>query len=773
MSTTTAFGARRPQQDPAAPAPRGLGLALAIIGGAQLMIVLDGTIVNIALPHIQTDLGFSNSSLSWVVNAYALALGSLLLLGGRLGDVLGRRKMFVLGVAVFAHLLAARRSRPERGDDDRLARPAGRRRGDRVAHRAGADHHDVPGRQAAQPRLGCLRRDVRGGCRRRAHPRRRAHRGELALDLLHQRADRPARRAPRAAVLAESERQTGRFDLPGRSPAPSAWSASSTASPTRPSRAPAGSTRSPSSPSSPVCVLLAVFVLVERRSAHALLPIRILADRTRGISLIVMLIVGAGMFAMFYFLGLYIQQVLGYSPLKSGFAFLPFSAGIVAAAGLASTLAAKVDPRWISGPGALLGAVGMWGFTHLSVDSTYATGLLPWILVLAFGLGLTFVPLTLTAVAGVDDEDSGAGSAALNTAQQIGGAIGLAALTTVFTSGFKDKAAELTATLHQQVQSGAVDPAHASRPVSRSRCRPRRSAPPRASWSAPVSSSSARCSSSSVSTCSTRTSPLGRKRTARTSADPPLRPHTAAQGPLPRRPITGRPGGGPCGILRTVDTNPLPLLERYYDTAPRATARTEDLGPLTLFVAERGWPYYARPRLGLQDVVRREEVEAVLERQSALPVPRSLEWVHETTPSLEQAARDAGMSVARCPLLVLDTLAGAGGRAVRILDADDPDLAAVRAAIHVGFAAAGTAIGPQSVAERDAAVAGPPRWTRRARRSGPGARSRSGRSTTRTEPVGGGSHNPRGDVSEIVGVGVLPAYRRRGLAAAVTALLAQ
>ena len=174
-----------------------------------------------------------------------------------------------------------------------------------------------------------------------------------------------------------------------------------------------------------------------------------------------MLIVGAGMFAMFYFLGLYIQQVLGYSPLKSGFAFLPFSAGIVAAAGLASTLAAKVDPRWISGPGALLGAVGMWGFTHLSVDSTYATGLLPWILVLAFGLGLTFVPLTLTAVAGVDDEDSGAGSAALNTAQQIGGAIGLAALTTVFTSGFKDKAAELTATLHQQVQSGAVDPAHA------------------------------------------------------------------------------------------------------------------------------------------------------------------------------------------------------------------------------------------------------------------------------------------------------------------------
>jgi predicted MFS family arabinose efflux permease len=208
-------------------------------------------------------------------------------------------------------------------------------------------------------------------------------------------------------------------------------------------------------------VLLVVFFLIERRSAHALLPIRILADRTRGVSLVVMLIVGAGMFAMFYFLGLYLQQVLGYTPLQSGFAFLPFSAGIVAAATLASTLASKVDPRWISGPGALLGAVGMWGFTHLTVDSTYATGLLPWILVLAFGLGLTFVPLTLTAVAGVDDEDSGAGSAALNTAQQIGGAIGLAALTTVFTSGFKDKAAELTPALMQQVKSGALSPEQA------------------------------------------------------------------------------------------------------------------------------------------------------------------------------------------------------------------------------------------------------------------------------------------------------------------------
>ena len=162
------------------------------------------------------------------------------------------------------------------------------------------------------------------------------------------------------------------------------------------------------------------------------MPIRILADRTRGTSFVVMLIVGAAMFAMFYFLGLYIQQVLGYSPLKSGFAFLPFSVGIVVAAQIASALMTRVDPRWIAGPGALLAALGMWGFAQLEVDSSYATGLLPWIIVLAVGMGLTFVPMTLTATAGVASEDSGVASAVLNTMQQVGGALGLATLSTVF-----------------------------------------------------------------------------------------------------------------------------------------------------------------------------------------------------------------------------------------------------------------------------------------------------------------------------------------------------
>jgi hypothetical protein len=155
------------------------------------------------------------------------------------------------------------------------------------------------------------------------------------------------------------------------------------------------------------------------------------------------------MFAMFYFLGIYIQSILGYSPLKTGLAFLPFSVGIVVAAQAASFLISRTDPRWISGAGAAFATLGMWGFTHLTPQSTYAANLLPWIVVLAFGLGLIFVPLTLTAVHGVAHEDSSVASAVLNTMQQVGGTIGLATLSTIFVNNLNDKVAELTAKLPQ------------------------------------------------------------------------------------------------------------------------------------------------------------------------------------------------------------------------------------------------------------------------------------------------------------------------------------
>jgi GNAT superfamily N-acetyltransferase len=226
-------------------------------------------------------------------------------------------------------------------------------------------------------------------------------------------------------------------------------------------------------------------------------------------------------------------------------------------------------------------------------------------------------------------------------------------------------------------------------------------------------------------------------------------------------------------------TGRLDELERYYDAAPRPSCDTEELGPLTLFVARSGFPYYARPRLGLTREVSADEVTTVLDRQRELGVPRAMEWVHETTPSLLAAARAAGMTVEECPLLLLegdpagppapDPAAG-----VRLVAADDPDLPLVQAAVHVGFGTPGTGVGEASVAERDAAAAsGPQSAERMAALMRAGLSVMAGAFLPDVGPVGGGSHNPRGDVSEVVGVGVLPAYRRRGLAAAITAALAR
>ena len=202
---------------------RHLGLALALICVAQLMVVLDSTIANIALPYIKTDIGFSAANLSWVVTGYALVFGGFLLLGGRLGDLYGRRRVFMIGLTHLRGRVAARRLRAERADAARRAGPAGPGCRDRVPHRAGADHHDVPGGSAAQPRVRRLRRDVR--CRRRGRPdpRRLADRAgpepvrhrlqRLAADLPDQRPDRD-RRGPGRAVPPRREREAPRRARP-------------------------------------------------------------------------------------------------------------------------------------------------------------------------------------------------------------------------------------------------------------------------------------------------------------------------------------------------------------------------------------------------------------------------------------------------------------------------------------------------------------------------------------------------------------------------------
>jgi GNAT superfamily N-acetyltransferase len=219
-------------------------------------------------------------------------------------------------------------------------------------------------------------------------------------------------------------------------------------------------------------------------------------------------------------------------------------------------------------------------------------------------------------------------------------------------------------------------------------------------------------------------------------------------------------------------------LETYYDTAPRASAHVEEIGSLTLFIADRGWPYYARPRLGIVTEVTDADVREVLARQVELGVPKSLEWVHEVTPSMLAAACAASLHVEHCPLLVLEELAlppPPTDVAVRMLDPDDPEQGAVHAAIEVGFSNAGTARGSASVQERDAMLAesapNPARDDHRQSLMERGLLAIAGAFDV-SGALGGGSHSPRAAVTEITGVAVLPAARRRGIGAMITAALA-
>ncbi|HRD64465.1 MAG TPA: MFS transporter, partial [Nocardioides sp.] len=203
-------------------------------------------------------------------------------------------------------------------------------------------------------------------------------------------------------------------------------------------------------------VLLGAFVLIESRVKHPLLPVRVFTNRTRAASFVAMFFAPAAMFAMFFYLSQYIQTVMGYSPLKAGVAFLPFCFGLVAAAGLSSNLVNRIDPRYLAGVGTLMAAAALYGFSRIPYDTTapisnvsasYATDLLPFILMMSFGMGLTFVPLTLTAVHHLRNEDTGIGSGVLNTMQQVGGALGLSLLATLATQTITDRSTELGAAM--------------------------------------------------------------------------------------------------------------------------------------------------------------------------------------------------------------------------------------------------------------------------------------------------------------------------------------
>ena len=417
-------------------APKHLGLALFVIATAQLMIVLDATIVNVALPHIQRALGFSGTGLEWIVTAYALAFGSLLLLGGRLGDIYGRRNIFIAGVALFSigSLLGGFATsqwtlltfRAIQGAGGAMAAPTA------LALIAttfpmGVERNRALGVYAGMSGAGGAVGLLLGGILTSYVSWRWVFFVNVPIGIM------VVSLAPFA--LATTKRIKLRLDVPGVITS-SAGLALLVYGLTHAAAGQDGVSHW----GSPVTigalagavVLLTGFIFIERRSSHAELPLHLLSSRRRSGAYLMMLLVGTALFSVFFFMTLYVQAVWGYSAIKAGLAWLPFpialiGINIIVARSLVTRIG--VRPPLLVGP--LLSGLGFLWLSRLSETGSYWTTMLLPSLVVAVGMGMMFVPLTLMVVSHVKPQETGAASGLLNTGQQIGGAIGLAAIGTI------------------------------------------------------------------------------------------------------------------------------------------------------------------------------------------------------------------------------------------------------------------------------------------------------------------------------------------------------
>ncbi|MFJ4694172.1 MFS transporter [Streptomyces sp. NPDC088766] len=421
-------------QKPGAPRREGHpGLALTVIAACQLMVVLDATIVNIALPHIQDALAFSTTDLTWVVSAYTLTFGGLLLLGARAGDILGRRRVFMAGILLFtfASLLGGLAQEPWQ----LLAARALQGVGGAIASPTSlalitTTFPEGPERNRA---FGVFAAVSAGG----------GAIGLLAGGMLTEWLDWRwvlFVNVPIGVLIAvltpvyigESERHPGRFDIAGAltstvgmaslvygfiRAAENGWR-----------------DRLTLAAFGVALVLLIAFVFTEMRAKEPITPLRMFADRNRSGTYVIMLSLAAAMFGMFFYIVLFVQNVLGYSPIRAGLAFLPVTVAIAFGAGLSQRFLPVLGPKPFMLTGSSLVVVGLVWQTFISPDSSYLGGVLGPMVVFGFGMGLNFVTATVTAVAGVSQHEAGAASGLLNATQQVGGSIGLALLTTVFGS---------------------------------------------------------------------------------------------------------------------------------------------------------------------------------------------------------------------------------------------------------------------------------------------------------------------------------------------------
>jgi len=414
-------------------------VVLVIICLAQFMVVLDATIVNVALPHIQTALGFNEASLQWVINAYTLVFAGFLLLGGRAGDLLGRRRLFLIGLVIFtaASFLNGIAStsgmligfRALQGLGAALISPAALSIIS-TTFAEGKERARALGVWAAIAIGGSAVGLVLGGALTQAFSWRWIFFVNVPVGIFAFVA------ALRLVPESKDEHAHQGYDIAGAvtvtgglmalvyglvHSATHGWGSAQTIV-----------------SFVVAAVLLVAFVLIEQRSAEPLVRLSIFRVRSLLTANLSMFLAFSGMFAMFFFNTLYIQKILGFGPLKAGVAFLPFTAGIMISAGLASSFAPRIGVRPIAAAGMVLTIIGLLLFARMPVDGSYAADVLPGMILSSLGMGAIFMPLTLVATTGLENEDQGLASGLFNTSQQVGGALGLAVLTTIAASHTSD-----------------------------------------------------------------------------------------------------------------------------------------------------------------------------------------------------------------------------------------------------------------------------------------------------------------------------------------------
>ena len=411
-------------------------LALAVITLATLMVVLDASIVNIALPQAQAELRISEANRHWAITAYALAFGGLLLLGGRVADFAGRKRAFVAGLVGFAAastlggfaetaatLFGARALQ---GAFAALLAPA-------ALSLVAVTFTEPLERARAFGVYGAVQGGggavglVFGGLLTEYADWRWCLFVNVPIAVVAVMAAVPTIRESRA----EGKR---RYDLPGALLATGGLAALVYGF-TEAAREGAG-WLAPATLGllAAALTLLAAFLVVEARTAYPLLPLRVVLDRDRGGAFLASVLIGAGMFGTLLFLSFYFQVNLGYEPVRAGLAFLPFSAGIVFASGLASSLLPRLGPKLLMVVGVTAATAALFWLARLDASSTFVLGVLPSLVVMSVGLGLFFVPASVVALSGIAPGDAGVASAMLNTTQQVGGALGPALLNTLYVS---------------------------------------------------------------------------------------------------------------------------------------------------------------------------------------------------------------------------------------------------------------------------------------------------------------------------------------------------